>query len=104
MPSMNVRTVADFLADDTRDLVLLDVRSVVEHLEAHIPGSRLMPLDTLHRELHRLAQGPLYIVYCMTGRRSREACNILCGRGLDACHLEGGIIEWLERGYEVVSG
>ena len=85
-------------------VILIDVRTPGEHNEAHIPGSVLMPLDTLEG-VTNLPNGGAIIFYCRSGKRSQQALDILARKGFkDIRHLEGGINAWIKSGGEVISG
>lgn len=85
-------------------VVLIDVRTPEEHAEAHIPGSVLMPLDTLEG-VTSLPEGGRHIIYCRSGKRSLRAIDILSANGFKGLvDLEGGINAWKAAGGAVVSG
>jgi len=85
-------------------VILIDVRTPGEHNEARIPGSVLMPLDTLEG-VTNLPNGGAIILYCRSGKRSQQALDILARKGFkDIRHLEGGINAWIKSGGEVISG
>ena len=85
-------------------VILIDVRTPAEHNEAHIPGSVLMPLDTLEG-VTNLPNGGAIIFYCRSGKRSQTALDILSRKGFkDIRHLDGGINAWIKSGGEVISG
>lgn len=74
---------------------LLDVRYEEElEFEGSIPGSRLLPLEQLHKERDDLDQSGSYVVYCASGQRSAIGALLLAERGIDAVSLDGGINNW----------
>jgi len=80
---------------------VLDVREYPEYAEAHLPGSRLVPLGELREQPERGGSGDLLIL-CRSGRRAREAAEILEGRGgARPVVIEGGIDAWKQAGYAV---
>lgn len=92
------------MIEQKEKVVLIDVRTPQEHNEAHIPGSTLMPLDTLEG-VKALPEGGRHIIYCRSGRRSLKAIEILSAKGFKGLtNLDGGIIAWTEIGGPVVSG
>lgn len=71
-------------------IVLLDVRTGVEHLRGHLAGSVNVPVDELRARLGELPQGkPIYVV-CQSALRSYLACRILAQEGFVCRHLAGG--------------
>ncbi|MEI6131410.1 MAG: rhodanese-like domain-containing protein [Bacillota bacterium] len=84
-------------------IVLLDVRSAEEYASGHIPGSVLMPLDTIGAvAATRLPDKDATIfVYCRSGMRSGEAVKALGKMGYKDVYNLGGIMSWP---YEVVQG
>ena len=91
------------LLESKEKVVLIDVRTPQEHNEAYIPGSVLMPLDTLD-SVTALPEGDKYIIYCRSGKRSQKAIEILSSKGFKGLtNLEGGINAWTAIGGPVNS-
>ena len=83
---------------------LLDVRTLEEHMEGHIPGSKLIDVkdenfSSCIDEL--LIKGKKVAVYCRSGRRSRTAADILVKKGFKVYNLDKGILNWMEEGREI---
>ncbi len=101
-PSLNATNAAQ----------LLDVRTPAEFEEAHIPGSKLAPLDRFEPEQVCEVfdtEQPIYII-CGSGKRAAQAVEKMQASGHDcAVLLEGGIAEWekhdlrLNRGRKAMS-
>ncbi len=83
------------------DVVLLDVRAPLEHVQLRIPNSMLIPLDELRFAYKNLSKDKRYIVYCRSGERSAFATYFLRQLGYEAYNLAGGILTWP---YEKESG
>jgi rhodanese-related sulfurtransferase len=88
-------------------LELLDVRTPPEYARAHVPGSRLMPLNTLDTgalvKQHQPGR-PLYVL-CQGGTRARKAIDELERAGCNDCVLvEGGTQAWIDAGLPVNRG
>ena len=94
--------------DEAREMIddgafLLDVRTPEEYQQVHIPGSTLIPLDTLASRANELPQDETIVIYCRSGNRSLQAVNILEQAGFDRVHsMDQGINYWIAQGYEVV--
>ena len=73
--------------------LLIDVRSESEHVGGSIPGSLLIPVDTLRENLDLLA-GKEIIVHCAVGQRGHTAVQLLKGHGIHAKNLDGGYTTW----------
>ena len=80
---------------------LVDVRGRDEYAQAHVPGSRNIPLDELASNLASLPPNNAIYVMCGSGKRSTEAVSLLSGHGFDAVNVKGGITEWYRNGYPV---
>ena len=78
--------------ESTEDAVLLDVRTVDEYAEGHIPGSINIPLDTVASVLERIPDKdtPLF-VHCLSGGRSGKAVAFLKKLGYTQVKNIGGI-------------
>ena len=84
---------------------LVDVRTLAEHTEGHIPGGLNInvkdeagfpaAVDSL------LNKGQDVAVYCRSGRRSRTAAEILVKKGYKVYNLDKGILNWIEEGREI---
>jgi rhodanese-related sulfurtransferase len=72
----------------------LDCRYDLEFEESRLPGARLLPLDSLREEAHRLDPETTYVVYCRSGQRSLAAAFLLRERNIYALSLAGGIRDW----------
>jgi peroxiredoxin family protein/rhodanese-related sulfurtransferase/TusA-related sulfurtransferase len=73
---------------------LLDVRTDEEHEQGNIPGSLLIPLDSLRRRLNELDKSKELLVYCQVGLRGYLAVRILLENGFTARNLSGGYKTW----------
>lgn len=74
--------------------MLVDVRTVEEYEQGHIPGSVNVPLDSLEDISGRARQdSPLY-VYCHSGARSARATAQLRRMGYINVNDMGGIMSW----------
>ena len=79
----NVKNVsgqdAASLIRDTKDLVILDVRTMNEYKSGHIKGSNLMPVGEIASRIKELEKfrGKPILVHCASGGRSPKAVNVL---------------------------
>ena len=89
--------------DADRSVIVLDVRTPEEYAEKHIPGSVLLPLDSIEKDAARVLpdKKKTILVYCRSGRRSAIAGQILISMGYASVFDFGGINRWP---YETVSG
>lgn len=76
--------------------IIVDVRRQDEYDEGHIPGAVLVPNESITdkqpKELPDLNQ--IILVYCRTGRRSKEASQKLADIGYTNIYEFGGINTW----------
>ena len=72
--------------------VLLDVRTVEEYRDGHIPGSRNVPLQAIDK-IASVAENKdtALFVYCYSGARSRQAAGMLQRMGYTNVNNIGGI-------------
>jgi len=74
-------------------LQLLDVRSLDEYQEAHLPQARLVPVDELRDHLQELDPSQETVVYCRVGLRGYLAARILLQHGFtNVSNLTGGFL------------
>ena len=78
-------------------LHIIDVRSKQEYYgnKGHIPGSKLVPLQTIASSMGKLKniEDTIYVV-CLSGKRSAIASKILRSNGINALNLSGGMLMW----------
>ena len=87
---------AKALMDSEDGYIILDVRTPEEYAAGHIAGAILIP----DYEIGEKAEGiltdkdQLILVYCRSGRRSKNAANELATLGYTNIKEFGGIIDW----------
>lgn len=82
----------------------VDVRTVAEYSEGHIPGSlniNVMDESFALNAGEMLDKSRPVAVYCKSGRRSRKAANILVKKGFSVSNLDKGIEGWKEYGKDI---
>ena len=84
------------ILEEETEYILLDVRTPEEYDEGHIPGAINLPNETIGEgelpELPELDQ--MILVYCRSGRRSKEAAGKLAALGYTQVLEFGGIMTW----------
>jgi rhodanese-related sulfurtransferase len=82
--------------DSNEDVIIVDVRTLDEFNEGHIPNAILIPnesiTDTPPEKLPDLDAEIL--VYCRSGNRSQQAADKLIELGYTNVYDFGGIIDW----------
>lgn len=93
---------AKALMDSETDYIILDVRTEKEYADGHIPDAILIPdYEIAERAENELTdKSQLILVYCRSGRRSKNAAEKLAELGYSNVKEFGGIIEW---GYETTA-
>lgn len=86
------------------EVQLLDVRTVAEYSEGHIPGS--ININVLDETFEAVADSMLQkektvALYCRSGKRSKKAASILGKKGYTVYELEKGFVSWNEAGKEI---
>ena len=76
--------------------IILDVRRVDEFASGHIPGAINIPNETIGtNEIPQLPdKDQMILVYCRSGRRSKEASQKLANLGYTNIVEFGGILDW----------
>lgn len=96
--------VADLAVALDGGAVLLDVRTVDEVEEAHVPGIVHIPLDELESRAAEVPEAsPVYVI-CRSGARSMAACSLLAEAGRSVVNVSGGTLAWIESGRPVDAG
>ena len=91
------------LTEEPSQIILLDVRTEAEYEAEHIQiegvETKNIPLSEIEERLNELNKSKVLIVYCRSGARSRQACEILAQHNFTVFNLEGGITAWKSAGY-----
>jgi rhodanese-related sulfurtransferase len=76
--------------------IILDVRRVDEFASGHIPGAINIPNESIGtNEIPQLPdKNQMILVYCRSGRRSKEASQKLANLGYTNIVEFGGILDW----------
>lgn len=84
------------IMDSEEEYVILDVRTQDEYNEKHIPGAVLLPNTEIEAKAEDLLpdKAQLLLVYCRSGRRSKQAAEALVKLGYTNVKEFGGIIDW----------
>ena len=95
--SLSVGEFARLIAQP--EMQLVDVRTVAEYSEAHIPGS--ININVLDETFEAVADSMLQAekpvaLYCRSGKRSKKAAAILSKKGYTVYELDKGFNGWQE--------
>ena len=76
--------------------IILDVRRPDEYAAGHIPGAINLPNEDIGSEEIKILpnKSQLILVYCRSGRRSKEASEKLVKLGYTNIVEFGGILDW----------
>ena len=79
-----------------KEVVIVDVRTKSEYNEGRIKGAILIPNETIGKEMPSDLpdKNATVLLYCRSGRRSREAANKLVELGYKNVYDFGGINDW----------
>ena len=87
---------AEEMMKNEKDYIILDVRTAEEYKEGHIPNAINVANETIGED--EIAELPnknqLIMVYCRSGRRSKQAASKLVKLGYSNIVEIGGIIDW----------
>lgn len=79
------------------DAVVLDVRTLEEYEEGHIPGAMRIDFlqDNFEEKIQDLDKDKAYYLYCRSGNRSAKAAQLMADKGFDKLYeLETGFSGW----------
>ncbi|MDG1276731.1 MAG: rhodanese-like domain-containing protein [Algoriphagus sp.] len=77
--------------------VIIDVRSAGEFAGGKIRGARNLDImsSDFSNQVKNLPKDKTYLVYCRSGNRSGQACEIMGDLGFEKVkNLKGGIMSW----------
>lgn len=87
-----------------REVQRLDVRTMAEYSEGHIPGT--ININVLDDSFAAMADSTLQksqpvALYCRSGKRSKKAAAILSANGYQVYELDKGFHAWQEAGEKI---
>ena len=103
-PKFESITVQDFVAlTDSVELNIVDVRTMEEHDNGHIPGTQYN-IDVkgdsfVFQSFMLLTKDTPVALYCRSGNRSKTAAKLLAKEGYKVYELSSGFKGWMEAGY-----
>jgi rhodanese-related sulfurtransferase len=78
---------------------VIDVREPHEYSAGHVPGAKLIPVNTVYAKREELPRDKDLIFVCAVGQRSALACEMAAAAGLTRLYnLEGGTDAWIKSG------
>ena len=93
-----------FLEIDASQRVLLDVRTIEEYNDGHIPTAINIPVADISSMYSKLEdKDKQVVVYCRSGFRAARAISILEDKGFtNVIHLDGDFGQWEKDEREIV--
>ena len=84
------------MMEKEQNYIILDVRTQEEYKSGHIPNAICVPNETIgSADIPELPdKDQMILVYCRSGRRSKEAAQKLADMGYTNIVEFGGIIDW----------
>jgi rhodanese-related sulfurtransferase len=87
---------------DSGTVQIIDVREPWEYNGGHVPGARLVPLNTFLRQAAQFATSDNLLFVCASGERSSVACEMAAALGRKQVYnLSGGTGGWVRKGFAV---
>ena len=80
----------------SQEVVVVDVRTREEHESGHIENAVLVPTESIGSEMPEALpdKEATLLIYCRSGRRSKEAAQKLLSLGYQNVYDFGGVIDW----------
>lgn len=81
---------------ESNKALIIDVRTDAEYSAGHIINAVSIPLDTINSNFESLYPDKdfIYIVYCQSGSRSKQAAQLLLEHKYNYVYDFGGINNW----------
>ena len=80
----------------SQEVVVVDVRTRKEYDGGHIENAVLVPSESIGSEMPEALpdKEATLLIYCRSGRRSKEAAQKLLSLGYQSVYDFGGVIDW----------
>ncbi|MBO5178745.1 MAG: rhodanese-like domain-containing protein [Clostridia bacterium] len=84
------------IMEENENYIILDVRTIEEYNEGHIPNAICIPNETIDESVTKKLtdKNQLILIYCRSGNRSKQATEKLKNIGYTNLVEFGGIIDW----------
>ena len=85
------------IMESNKDAIILDVRTSGEYRQGAIPGAKNIDImsPAFQQQISALDKEKTYLVYCRSGNRSGQACQIMSGAGFTSLYnLSGGVMSY----------
>ena len=82
------------MMEDMNEYVLVDVRTIEEYNDGHIPGAINIPNESITSAPSELDKEDTIFIYCRSGSRSKQASSKLVDLGYTKIYEIGGIIDY----------
>jgi rhodanese-related sulfurtransferase len=86
---------------DRGEIELIDVREEYEWDAGRIAGAKHIELERLAGRAQEVPRDRPVVFQCRLGARSAMATQAFRAAGWDAYNMDGGILEWVERGLPI---
>ena len=99
IPSISIHELKEELENNSRNIVLIDVRNQAEFKQVSIKGADLIPLRNIEsgesiEMIREMIRGKKLYVHCKSGKRSLKALTILKESNINGVNVIGGIDAW----------
>ena len=89
---------------DKSSFVFLDVRTLSEYQDGHIPDALNIPIQTLPEHLQNIPKNKTLYVYCESGVRASKAAALLNASGFKHVYnYEASMRGWRSAGYPITA-
>ena len=80
----------------SQEVVIVDVRTPEEYDGGHIPNAILVPNESIGDDMPEALpdKEATLLIYCRSGRRSKDAAQKLLALGYQSVYDFGGVIDW----------
>lgn len=84
------------IMEENEAYIILDVRTIEEYNEGHIPNAICIPNETIDENVVNILsdKNQLILIYCRSGNRSKQATDKLENLGYTNLIEFGGIMDW----------
>ena len=90
--------------EHSQPLAVLDVRDDQEWASGHIPAAQHIHVADLPRHLNALPLDVPVATICASGHRAEIAASLVAATGRSAVAVQGGMPDWIQRGFPQVQG